>query len=162
MLKNLNAKKLATTGIISAIYVALTLILMPISFGTFQVRISEALTILPLLIPESIIGLTLGCLISNLFGYGAIDVIFGTLATFLSAILTYFVGKKVKKPFLKFVVGAFFPVIINAIIVPLIFIMTGSSNEIYILNFLSIFVGQFISVYLVGINLYYAVKKFLH
>ena len=162
MLNNLTAKKLANTGIISAIYVALTLILMPISFGTVQVRLAEALTVLPLFIPESIIGLTIGCLISNLFGFGVIDVVFGTIATFLSAILTYFVGKKIKNQFLKFVVGAFFPVIINAIVVPFIFIITGSTDQIYVINFLTVFAGQFLSVYVVGGYLYFALRKFRH
>ena len=162
MLKNLTAKKIANTGIISATYVAITLILMPISFGAVQVRLSEALTILPLVMPEAIVGLTLGCLISNLFGFGAIDVIFGTIATFLSALLTYLSGKKIKNKALKFVVGAFFPVIINAIIVPLIFIMTGSADQVYIINFLTVFAGQFLSVYVVGGYLYFALKKFRH
>ena len=162
MLKNLTSKKLANTGIISATYVALTLILMPISFGAVQVRLSEALTILPLIMPEAIIGLTIGCLISNLFGFGAIDVIFGTIATFLSALLTCLVGKKLKNKSLKFVVGAFFPVIINAIIVPFIFILTGSTEQVYIIDFLTIFAGQFLSVYIVGGYLYFALKKFRH
>ncbi len=162
MLKNLTAKKIANTGIISATYVAITLILMPISFGAVQVRLSEALTVLPLVMPEAIVGLTLGCLISNLFGFGAIDVIFGTIATFLSALLTYLSGKKIKNKALKFVVGAFFPVIINAIIVPLIFIMTGSADQVYIINFLTVFAGQFLSVYVVGGYLYFALKKFRH
>lgn len=162
MLKNLTAKKIANTGIISATYVAITLILMPISFGAVQVRLSEALTVLPLIMPEAIVGLTLGCLISNLFGFGAIDVIFGTIATFLSALLTYVSGKKIKKKALKFVVGAFFPVIINAITVPLIFIMTGSADQVYIINFLTVFAGQFLSVYVVGGYLYFALKKFRH
>ena len=162
MLKNLTAKKIANTGIISATYVAITLILMPISFGAVQVRLSEALTVLPLIMPEAIVGLTLGCLISNLFGLGPIDVIFGTIATFLSALLTYLSGKKIKNKALKFVVGAFFPVIINAIIVPLIFIMTGSADQVYIINFLTVFAGQFLSVYVVGGYLYFALKKFRH
>ena len=137
MLNKLTTKKLASAGIISAIYVALTLVLMPISFGAVQVRISEALTILPLFFPEAIVGLTVGCLISNLFGFGVFDVIFGTIATFLSAILTYYAGKKIKNSTLKFIVGGSFPIIINAIIIPLIFIITGSTDQVYFLNFLS-------------------------
>ncbi len=162
MLNNLNSKKLANMGIISATYVAITLILMPISFGVVQVRLSEALAVLPLIFPESIIGLTIGCLISNLFGNGVIDVVFGTIATFLSAILTYLVGKKIKNQVLKFIVGAFFPVIINAIVVPFIFILTGSAEQTYIINFLAIFAGQVLAVYVVGTYLYFALKKFRH
>ena len=162
MLNKLTTKKLASAGIISAIYVALTLVLMPISFGAVQVRISEALTILPLFFPEAIVGLTVGCLISNLFGFGVFDVIFGTIATFLSAILTYYAGKKIKNSTLKFIVGGSFPVIINAIIIPLIFIITGSTDQVYFINFLTIFAGQFLSVYVVGVNVCLAIKKIKH
>ena len=159
MLKELNAKNLATTGIISAIYTALTLILMPISFGAVQFRISEALTLLPLFYPQAVVGLTIGCLISNLFGYGVIDVIFGTLATLISAILTYFVGNKIKNDMFKFLVGGFFPVIINALIVPLIFVLSGGSNGVYLTNFLTVFLGQAVSVYVIGGNLFLVCNK---
>lgn len=160
MLNNTTSKKLATAGIISAIYVAVTLLTMPISFGNVQVRIAEALTILPLIFPEAIVGLTVGCLISNLFGFGVFDIVFGTIATFLSAILTYLIGKKIKNRVLKFIVGGIFPILINALIVPLIFILTGNVTESYFVNFLTIFAGQFVSVYLLGVNLYMALKKF--
>jgi uncharacterized membrane protein len=159
MLKGLNAKNLATTGIISAIYTALTLILMPISFGAVQFRISEALTILPLIYPQAIVGLTVGCLISNLFGCGVIDVVFGTFATFISAILTYVVGSKIKNDIVKFLVGGFFPVIINALIVPLIFILTGGESGVYFTNVLTVFLGQAVSVYLIGGNLFLVCNK---
>ncbi len=160
MLNNTTSKKLATAGIISAIYVAVTLLTMPISFGNVQVRIAEALTILPLIFPEAIVGLTVGCLISNLFGFGVFDIVFGTIATFLSAILTYLTGKKIKNRVLKFIIGGIFPILINALIVPLIFILTGNVTESYFVNFLTIFAGQFVSVYLLGVNLYMALKKF--
>jgi uncharacterized membrane protein len=159
MFKKLNTKKLATIAIISAIYSTLTLILMPISFGPIQFRISEALTILPLIFPEAVIGLTIGCLISNMFGYGVIDIVFGTLATAISALLTYFIGKKIKNVNLKFIIGAIPPVIINAIIVPIIFILTGNTAEVYIINFLTVLLGQVISVYAIGFNLYLATNK---
>ncbi len=159
MLKKLDAKKLATIAIISAVYSTLTLILMPISFGPIQFRISEALTILPLIFPEAVIGLTIGCLISNMFGYGVIDIVFGTLATVISALLTYFIGKKIKNVNLKFILGAIPPVIINAIIVPIIFILTGNATEVYIINFLTVLLGQSISVYAIGFNLYLATNK---
>lgn len=159
MLKELNAKNLATSGIISAVYTALTLILMPISFGAVQFRISEALTILPLFYPQAILGLTVGCLVSNLFGYGVLDIIFGTIATLLSAILTYIVGKKIKNNFFKFLIGGFFPVIINAFIIPLIFVLSGGNSGVYFTNVLTILLGQAVSVYLIGGNLFLVCNK---
>ena len=76
------ALKVTQGAVIAALYVALTLIFAPISFGEMQVRISEALTILPLFTPAAIPGLFLGCVLGNLLG-GAIplDVICGSLAT---------------------------------------------------------------------------------
>lgn len=160
MLKlNKNSKSLAKAGIISAIYIALTLVLYPISFGAFQVRVSESLTLLPLLFPESIIGLTIGCFISNFFGNGVLDIVFGTLATFLSAVLTFVSTKKIKNDWVKIAVGGIFPVIINAIVIPFTFLALTEQPIIYIINSLQIFVGQFISIYFVGTPLYFICKK---
>ncbi len=160
MLKlNKNSKSLAKAGIISAIYIALTLVLYPISFGAFQVRVSESLTLLPLIFPESIIGLTIGCFISNFFGNGVLDIVFGTLATFLSAILTFVSTKKIKNDWVKIAVGGIFPVIINAIVIPFTFLAITEQPIIYIINSLQIFVGQFISIYFVGTPLYFICKK---
>ena len=82
-------KMIATQGMIAAIYVALALLLQPISFGNLQCRVSEALTVLPFLSPITTVGLTVGCLISNIIGgAGILDIVFGTLATLVSGLLT--------------------------------------------------------------------------
>ncbi|MBE5743296.1 MAG: QueT transporter family protein [Clostridiales bacterium] len=160
MLKEkLNAKKITRAGIIGAIYAALTLALYPISFGAVQVRVSEALCLLPLIFPESILGLGVGCLIANLFGNGALDIVFGTIATLVSAILTYFVGKKIKKVPLKIIVGGIFPVIINAIVIPFTFLAITESFGVYMITALQIFIGQALAVYLVGTPLYLAISR---
>ena len=62
-----NTKSLCLSALIAALYAALTLAFQPISYGAVQFRISEALTLLPVLFPQAVPGLTLGCLISNLF-----------------------------------------------------------------------------------------------
>ncbi|MBQ3234952.1 MAG: QueT transporter family protein [Clostridia bacterium] len=154
-----NAKFLTRAGIIGAVYVALTLALYPLSFGAVQVRISEGLTLLPLIFPESIVGLTVGCLISNLFGNGVLDIVFGTLATFLSAVLTRLVGKNLKSNAGKIIIGGIFPVLINAIIVPFTFLAITDSFMIYLISAGQVFIGQTLSVYLVGTPLYFAIKK---
>ena len=80
--------RLLTQGaVIAALYVALTLVFAPISFGAMQVRVSEALTILPLFTPAAIPGLFLGCVLANLLG-GAVllDVVFGSLAMLIGAV----------------------------------------------------------------------------
>ena len=161
MLKN-NRKtthSLALTGIIGALYVILTLSFYPISYGAIQVRISELMTILPLFCGEAVIGLTVGCLISNLLGNGILDIVFGTLATLIAAIGTYLIGKQIKKDVIKFTVGGFFPVIVNAIIVPFTFLAITELKELYIISAVQVFIGQMLSVYGLGSVVYFVFGK---
>lgn len=86
----MKTKYLLQASIIGAIYAVLTMILAPISYGPMQVRISEAMTILPRFTPAAIPGLFIGCFVSNMVGpYGPIDVICGSLASLISAFLSY-------------------------------------------------------------------------
>jgi Predicted membrane protein len=92
----MSTKTFARVAMIAAIYTVLTLCLAPISFGNFQIRISEALTMLPLIYQPSIIGVTLGCFLSNLVGAmtgmnptGMLDSVIGTLATLGAAYCTW-------------------------------------------------------------------------
>lgn len=93
-------------AMIAAVYTVVSLALASISYGNIQVRIAEALTILPLLYKPSIYGVTLGCFLTNLLGAfmgvnptGFIDAIIGTLATFLAAECTYMLKDKTVKGF---------------------------------------------------------------
>ena len=82
-------RRLVQAAVIACIYSAVTFFLAPLSYGPMQVRVSEALTVLPALTPMGIPGLTLGCLVANLLGpYGAIDAVLGTLATGIGALLS--------------------------------------------------------------------------
>ena len=115
-MKNRDPKVLRITqgAAIAALYVALTLIFAPISFGPIQVRIAEALCILPMFTPAAIPGLFIGCLLANLIGGGVIlDVIFGSLATLIGAVIGYLLRRNrwlVPVP----------AVIANALIVPFV------------------------------------------
>ncbi len=111
-----HVKSLARAGMIAAIYAALTLIFAPISFNAVQFRISEAMTVLPMLLPEAVPGLAVGCLVANILGGAALpDVIGGTLATLIAAILTRTLRKKP-------VLAMASPVVINGLIVgPLVY-----------------------------------------
>ena len=115
-MKNRDPKVLRITqgAVIAALYVVLTLVFAPISFGPVQVRIAEALCILPMFTPAAIPGLFIGCLIANLIGGGIIlDVIFGSIATLIGAVLGYMLRKNrwlVPLP----------AVIANALIVPFV------------------------------------------
>ncbi len=154
------AKKCAKSGIIAALYVMLTMIFYPISYAGMQVRIAEALSVLPLFYGEAILGLTVGCLISNLIGSnGIMDVVFGTLATFIASNLTYIIGKK-KKGKLGFLLGGIPPVCVNAVIVPFTFLLTLSKlKELYFISCLQVFCGQALAVYLIGAPFYFALRK---
>lgn len=91
-MKNRDPKVLGITqgALIAALYVVLTMAFAPISFGPVQLRIAEALCILPMFTPAAIPGLFIGCLIANLIGGGImLDVIFGSLATLIGAVLGY-------------------------------------------------------------------------
>lgn len=90
-------KFLVQAAIIAAIYATLTVALMPFSYNIMQVRVSEALTILPFFTPAAIPGLFVGCLISNIIGgFGPLDIVLGSIASLLAAIATY----KIKNRFL--------------------------------------------------------------
>lgn len=91
----MSARYLAKVAAIAALYAVLTLALAPISYGPWQFRVSEALTVLPFVTPAAIPGLTLGCLLANMIGmmmglgFGVLDIVFGSLATLIAAVLTW-------------------------------------------------------------------------
>ena len=92
--KLLTPRSLCMSAVIAALYAALTLLLAPISYGPIQLRLSEALTLLPMLLPQAVPGLFVGCLIANLYTGMLTDIIFGSLATLVAAIGTYLLRKK--------------------------------------------------------------------
>ncbi len=92
----MTTKTFTKIAMIAAVYTVVSLVLAPISYGSLQVRISEALTMLPLVYQPSIWGVTLGCFLANLLGAmmglnptGYIDALIGTFATLMAAILTW-------------------------------------------------------------------------
>ena len=88
-MQNKKVLYLAYAGVIAAIYVALTFVFAPISFGEVQVRVAEALTILPVFTPAAVPGLYVGCLLGNTLAGAALpDIIFGSLATLIGAVGT--------------------------------------------------------------------------
>ncbi len=81
---------------IAAVYVALTMIVAPIAFGPVQFRISEALCVLPYFLPSAVPGVTVGCFLANLLcGAAPLDVVFGSIATLIGALGSYYLGKKI-------------------------------------------------------------------
>ena len=87
-MKNEKLQWLTKNAILAALYVVITLVFAPISYGAVQFRVSEVLVMIPFFNKKWIPGITLGCLIANMFSpLGVVDVVFGTLATLIAGIL---------------------------------------------------------------------------
>ena len=87
-------RQIAVGGITAALYAVLTWVTGAIAYGPIQLRIAEALTMLPFLSPQSVIGVTVGCFLANVpSGAGIPDLLIGTVATLLGAVGTRFCGK---------------------------------------------------------------------
>lgn len=131
-------------------YAALTLTLSQFAYGPIQLRPAEALTLLPLLYAESVPALFVGCLIANLLSpYGVWDIVIGSAITLMAAVFTYFTPKFVKKPILRVIIGGIFPVLLNALILPLMWLLVMGDAGFW-LNLLSLGGTQLIFVYALG------------
>ena len=148
-------RSLCQAAVIAALYTVLTCVVgaFGLANGAIQLRLSEALCILPLFTPAAIPGLTLGCLISNLItGCLPTDVVFGTLATLLGA-----VGARLLRrfPYLSPLPTA----LSNTLIIPFILAYAYHAEEGLPFLFLSVGIGELISAYLLGIILYLSIYK---
>lgn len=150
---------IARAALICALYVALTYACMPLAYGPLQIRIGEALTVLPLLYVESIPALFIGCILSNIGSpFGFYDIIFGSIATLVASLFTFLVGRKVKNRPLKIVLGGLPPVLVNAFILPLMWLLFDFDAG-YVANMLSILLTQSVFVYAAGTPLYLAADR---
>ncbi|MFA5449181.1 MAG: QueT transporter family protein [Clostridia bacterium] len=160
-LKKLTVFALARAAAVAALYFVLTFWLPPVFFGPIQFRPGEALTLLPLLFPESVIGLTVGCLLANIFSpYAWFDMVFGTLATLIAAVLTWVIGKKLREKnlWLRGAIGAMPPILVNAVVLPLMWFLAGAEQVLFF-SFGSILATQSATILLLGIPLLLGVDK---
>jgi len=144
-----------TAAAIGGIYAAITIGLAPFSFGPFQVRVSEALTVLPFFTPAAVPGLFAGCLVSNLvMSPYPVDFIVGSLATLLAASLSYALRRKMWLVPLP-------PVIINALAIgAMIWVISGLHNTVTLLTYMgSVGLGEALSCYVLGVPMMYYLKK---
>lgn len=162
----MNKKKtdfVVKSAVIAAIYAGLTYFaaILNVAYGGIQFRFSEALTILAVFSPAAIPGLTIGCFLGNITSpYGIVDIICGTLATLIAAVLSY------KTRNIKFkdlpLLSALFPVISNAIIVGLeitLFMPEGFKFEAFLISALQVGLGELVMCYGLGIPLYKVIKR---
>lgn len=142
--------QLATAGVIAALYAVLAYFasIFGIASGPIQCRFSEALCVLPFLFPAATPGLFVGCLVANLLSpYGALDIIFGSLATLLAAVWTQHTHHKWLAPLP--------PVLCNAVIVGAVISFqqtgfTGAFAGAFVYNAVTVGVGEAIACYVLG------------
>ncbi len=152
-MKNKKLLLMSQAAMIAAVYVALTYLFAPISFSEIQVRIAEALTILPVFTPAAIPGLFIGCLIGNTIS-GALlpDILFGSLATLIGAFFTWKLRKA--KPFLAPIP----PILSNTVIVPFVLRYAYLVELPIPLMMLTVCIGEILSCGVLGLILYYALR----
>ena len=143
-------------AVIAALYVVLTYVFSAFASGVIQVRVSEALTILPAFTPSAIPGLVIGCLLSNtLTGCVLLDIIFGSVATLIGALGSYALRRHtwlVPIP----------PIVSNMIIVPFVLRFAYGATDAFPFMIATVGAGEIISCYLLGMILYGALKKMNH
>lgn len=139
----MKTKELTVQALIAGVYMALSLFLMPYTFGPIQVRVAEMTLLLLFFNKRYSFGITLGCLITNLFSpLGLVDVVFGTFATAVSC----YAMVKTKNTYLKLM----WPAVFNGIIIGLE--LTVLFKEFpFIFNMFFVAVGEVIAVFLPGI-----------
>lgn len=149
-------KIIATNAVIAALYVVFTLPFGVIAVNNvIQFRPAEALAILPALAPHTAIGLAIGCCIANIISpFGIYDMVLGALVTLIAALLTS------TKLFRKIYLAPIPPIILNALLLPLIWIIGGQGGEIvYYISMAGLLVSQSVVIYGLGTPLYILTKK---
>ena len=139
-----NTRTLVRAALIAALYTVLTLLLQPLSYGEVQIRFSEALTLLPILLPEAVPALAVGCLLANILGGCTIfDIVFGTLATLLAALCT----RRLRN---RFWLAALMPVLFNGVIVGAVVHYCYAPVFPLPLSMLSVAAGEAVACLVVG------------
>ena len=143
---------LIQAALIAAVYAVLTLLLKPFGFGVIQFRIAEVLTVLPAILPSSIPGLFIGCILANFFGgFGPIDIIFGSLATLIAAFSTHFLRRS------KFLFPLP-PAVFNGLIVGSYIYLLFDKTYPWLLTVSFIALSELVICYLLGLPLITFIK----
>lgn len=150
-----SSRQIAFAGIIAALYAAVTIVCAPFSYGAIQFRLSEALTVLCCFTPTADWGMVIGCIGANvLSSVGFLDILFGSIATLLACFLT----RKIKNPWLV----PLPTVLCNAVIVGAeiaLYVNEGAFLSAFLLNMLTVAVGELVVMYLLGVPLLLFLRK---
>lgn len=157
-------KIIVTNALIASLYAVVTILCAPLSYSFMQFRFSELLNLLVFFNPYYTIGLTLGCLLSNLMSTsGMYDIIFGTLATLVSCLLMIGFSKLTKNLFFSGLI----PCIVNAIVVPFVIYLASNGTEdaftltlsLYFYMALFVFIGEFVCINVLGYIIFMVLAK---
>lgn len=152
-MQNKRIRYLTQAAIVGALYVVLTLFSKPLTFGFVEVRLSEALCVMPFLMPSSVWGLFIGCFIANLFSGSILDIVVGSFATLVGA----YIASKIKCKWLC----PLPTVLSNTVLIPFV-IMNYSgvwSLSAYLTAAGGVLASEIASVYVVGLILLLALEK---
>ncbi|NLT57529.1 MAG: QueT transporter family protein [Clostridiales bacterium] len=146
----MNSRQVSRAALIAALYFSATVALQPLGYGPVQFRVSEALAVLPFLLPRSAVpGLFVGCLMANLFGgYGLPDIVFGSLATLVAAHMTARCKSRFTAPIP--------PILVNALVIgPMLYVLYYGGPEAMPLwlPVLQVGAGQLAACYGLGLPL---------
>ena len=153
-MKENKTRNLVYGALIAAIYIVLTMMFRPISFGPIQFRISEALCVLPYFTPTAIPGVFIGCLISNMLG-GAMmmDVVFGSLATLIGALGSYFLRGN------RYLVSLP-PIVSNTLIIPWVLKFAYGSEDMIWYMMITVGIGEILAIGVLGQFLLTALMRY--
>jgi len=155
----MNYKKtlfITQAAMIASLYTVLVIIFKPISFSDVQVRIAEALTILPFFTPAAIPGVAIGCFISGIVtGANIFDIVFGSLASLIAAVLTYQLRRH------KFLVPVP-PILVNAIVIPWVLRYAYEVPLPIPFMMLTVGIGEVLACGVLGLCLLFALEKVKH
>lgn len=165
-MKQMKTRALVRCALIAALYTAVGLALAPITFGSVQARVGEAFTLLPVLAPDAVWGVTLGCFLTNLVGVftganvlGALDIVFGTAATLAAALCT----RRLARVRLRGLplAAAVPPVLFNAVIVgaELAWALGPRTPAGFLLQAAGVALGQTLSCFVLGVPLVRLIEK---
>lgn len=164
MSKSKKTEYIIIGALIAAAYAGLTYIsnIVGLAYGPIQLRISEVLTLLPIFTPAAIPGLTVGCFIANIGSFNVLDMIFGTAATLIAALLTYILRNITFKglPLL----AALPPVLVNALVIgaeiAFFYLPEGATFWGFIISAFEVGLSQLVVCYIFGMPFYMVVKKY--
>jgi uncharacterized membrane protein len=164
LMRKMSTKQLVQSGLIAALYIVLTVspVLATISYGQVQFRVSEALVLLSFFSPVYIPAVAVGTFIANLVGpFGIIDAVVGSAASALAMILIWQTRKLMGTKLVSLFLASLWPVLVNALYVPALIIMVDPDTpwQAFAAIGVSVAIGEFVVVSLVGVALWYSLKN---